>query len=380
MQKYCIQPFNNIRIELLKSPNNIPRYNPCCHYVFKNEYTTVDSYLNSDELTQLQHHLLTQPELPSGCRFCANAELHNNQTSTRLLHSKHVEPMYNTKIEHVELSPGNICNLKCLMCNAEDSSALGAEQVKLGWIPSHVITEQDDQVLETLSQFDTLKSVSIIGGEFFLAKKNLSILDLVAQKQIQLKVTTNATVLTKAHLEKLQMNPKVQITLSIDGTDSVYEYIRYPATWTTVAENVGILKKLLPNSLSINSVIQPLNIQHVDDIINFANQNMIPIKFTMLKNPTWLGWNILTRTESESIINCLRSKLDTCPMTQKQKETINVFVSCLNESSFDSDLREIFVTRMAQVIKLRNLSNDHTKRVFGVLDFLYNEVIEQQEK
>ena len=380
MQKYCIQPFNNIRVELLESPDNIPRYKPCCHYVFKNEYITVESYLNSEELAQLQQHLLTQDKLPSDCGFCANAELHNNQTSTRLLHSKHVKPMHSTKIEHLELSPGNICNLKCLMCNANDSSALGAEQVRLGWIPSNVITEQDDRVLEILSQFDTLKSVSIIGGEFFLAKKNLTILDLVAQKQIQLKVTTNATVLTKAHLEKLQMIPNVEITLSIDGTGAVYEYIRYPADWSTVAENVGILKKLLPKSLSINSVIQPLNIQHIDGIINFANQNIIPIKFTMLKTPTWLGWDILTKAESDAIISCLRTKLETCPMTQKQKETIDVFVNCLDNSKFNLYLREIFVKRMAQVIKLRNLSNDHTKQVFGVLDCLYNEVIQQQEK
>jgi MoaA/NifB/PqqE/SkfB family radical SAM enzyme len=371
MQKYCIQPFNNIRIDVTEG--DIIQYKPCCHYTFDTNFSNVDSYLESDELKNLQHHFLTQNELPSGCKLCNDVELYGNKTSTRLLHL-YTDPILETKIEKLEISPGNICNLKCIMCNPHSSSALSSEYVKLGWIKKHVVTEQDDQVISVLNQLNSLKSVSIIGGEFFLSKKNLEILDLLIEKKLEVKLTTNATELTKTHLEKLKKIHKLDLILSIDGVGPIYEFIRYPALWGPVSDNVKNLKEILPQaSLTINVVIQPLNLQFINELIQYANQNRIKVMFTLLTSPEWLGWNILTQDESLSLMNHLRQELLSSKMAQSQRQSIEGFIRHLTQSKFNPESREMFVKKMSAILTLRKIPDEQLRIVFGILDKLYNE-------
>lgn len=376
MNKYCSQPFNNIRIEV--TGDNVTHYKPCCHYKSARNFSNVKSYLESEELKNLQHHLLTQPELPSGCQYCKEAEAHGNKYSTRLLHS-YAEPISETKIENLEINPGNICNLKCVMCNPLSSSALSSEQVKLGWIKKHVVTEQDEEMLSILNQFDSLKCVSIIGGEFFLSKMNLEILDQLIDKKLEVKLTTNATELTSAHLEKLKKIHKLELTVSIDGTGSIYEFIRYPALWDTVNANINNLKKILPQaSLAINTVVQPLNIQFVDELIHYANQLRVGLRFNLLIVPQWLGWNILTQDESLLLVNHLEQKLLSARMSRLQRESVEKFMQHLAQSKFDPELRALFVKKMSAVLALRKIPDEQIKTVFGILNKLCNEIISEK--
>ena len=376
MNKYCIQPFNNIRIEVTE--DNVTQYKPCCHYKSATNFSDVKSYLESAELKNLQHHLLTQPELPSGCQYCKDTEAHGNENSTRLLHS-YVEPTSETKIENLEINPGNICNLKCIMCNSLASSAVSSEHVKLGWIKKHVVTEQDEEMLSTLNQFDSLKSVSILGGEFFLSKLNLEILDQLIDKKLEVKLTTNATELTSAHLDKLKKIHKLELTVSVDGIGPIYEFIRYPASWDTVNANINNLKKILPQaSLAINTVVQPLNIQFVDELIHYANQHRIGIRFHLLTRPRWLAWNILTQDESLLLVNHLKQKLLSARMSRFQRESVEKFMQHLSQSKFDPELRALFVKKMSAVLTLRKVPNKQIKTVFGILNKLYDEIISEK--
>lgn len=376
MNKYCIQPFNNVRIDVTE--NNVTQYRPCCHYKSATNFSDVKSYLESEELKNLQHHLLTQPELPSGCQYCKDTEVHGNENSTRLLHS-YAEPISETKIENLEVHPGNICNLKCIMCNPQSSSALSSEYVKLGWIKKHVVTEQDEDMLSTLNQFDSLKSVSILGGEFFLSKLNLEILDLLIDKKLEVKLTTNATELTSKHLEKLKKIHKLELTVSIDGIGSIYEFIRYPASWDTVNASVSNLRKILPQaSLAINTVVQPLNIQFINELIHYANQHRVGLRFHLLTRPRWLGWNILMQDESLCLTNHLEQQLSSAKMSRSQRESVEKFMQHLAQSKFDPELRALFVKKMSAILALRKIPNEQIKIVFGILNKLYDEIISEK--
>lgn len=372
MKKYCIQPFNNIRIDVTEG--NIAQYKPCCHHTFDTNFSDVDSYLKSEELKNLQHHLLTQDELPVGCRICNNVELYGNKNSTRLLHT-YTDPISETKIEKLEVNPGNICNLKCIMCNTQSSSALSSEYVKLGWAKKHVVTEQDNQVILALNQLDSLKCVSIIGGEFFLSKKNLEILDLLIEKKLEVELTTNATELTKTHLEKLKKIHKLGLTVSVDGIGSIYEFIRYPASWNTVSANIKTLKKILPQaSLKINAVIQPLNIQFINELIQYANQNRIEIRLNLMSGPGWLGWKILTQDESLLIVDHLKRELSLSKMSRFQRESIEGFIRYLTQSKCDLNLRKEFIKKMSAILTLRKIPDEQIIKVFGILRELCNEI------
>ena len=204
MKKYCIRPFNNIWIVPSITKQGKQRYSPCCHYLPRDEKNSIDEYLESPELLQLQKHFLTEDTYPQGCEVCQSADNDGHESSTRILHSKNRPVLTETSIDIIEVVPSKICNLRCFMCNPATSSAFEAEYKALGWIENIVNADQDDQVIKDIQKFDSLKTVSILGGEFFLIKKNLEILDLIVEKKLAVKLTTNATVILDSHLDKLK--------------------------------------------------------------------------------------------------------------------------------------------------------------------------------
>ena len=75
MGKYCILPFVSLRIEDTENTNSMG-IRPCCNYRSDSSlvFDSIDQYLGSDFLKELQQHLLTQDNLPHGCRQCQETE------------------------------------------------------------------------------------------------------------------------------------------------------------------------------------------------------------------------------------------------------------------------------------------------------------------
>ena len=61
--------------------------------------------------------------------------------------------------------------------------------------------------------------------------------DFVRQ-EIALALNTNTTYLPGAILEKLRKFKKIHMNLSIDSVGDVYEYIRFPAKWEKINNNI----------------------------------------------------------------------------------------------------------------------------------------------
>ena len=103
-----------------------------------------------------------------------------------------------------------------------------------------------DQVLfdEILQRADTLQELYFTGGEPLINKKFHAILAYLVDRglagRITLQLNSNITKVTDDLVEQLQHFQHVSFTLSIDGFGEVYEYIRYPAKWSIVAENAQV--------------------------------------------------------------------------------------------------------------------------------------------
>ena len=374
MKKYCILPFSNIRID---ASNGKQRYRPCCHYYPTPPLDSIDGYLASDEIANLQNQLLTQDELPGGCAICKQTELHGNETSIRLLHK--TEKVYTGfDIETLEIFPGNVCNLRCIMCNPKDSSALGQEYKKLGWMENQSGTYEDDRILEDLHRFPNLKSVNLIGGEFFLAKKNLEILDFLIEKNVGARIVTNATIITDEHLAKLKQISNLNIQISIDGIGEIYEFIRYPANWAQVNLNITRLKKELPNaSIHFNAVIQPLNIQYIDQLIDYTNRKMCVLTLTPIMYPTWLTWEILLPDEIQLIIDVVKDKVSKMHVTDAQQKEVNGLIDIMLHTTSNPNERIMFINRVSQLMESRKIPKESIEAAFGNLTTLAEEIIKK---
>lgn len=352
---YCSAPFNSIRIEAVNETTAL--YKPCCLYNQSDiNYLSVVDYLHSSELAELKQHFDANAEIPKSCNACYRQE-QQGQVSLR----QHFNSKFNQaqKITQLEIFPSNVCNLKCFMCDSNFSTALAAEQKKLNFINDYREIDNVDLCFDAINDLQELTDVSFIGGEFFLTKKNLEILDLLIQRQLNARVVTNGTVILPAHIERLKKIPKLELQVSLDGIGQSYEFMRYPAKWETVDYNIQYLKRELSHAkLNFNFVVQPLNVQYVIPTLDYANKLLIPTRLTNLIGPSWLTWAILTDTEKQKIIELLEQQKLKYKITGHQKQQIANYQKTLENTEFDSDLRGTFSSRLNKILAHRQVSQE----------------------
>jgi sulfatase maturation enzyme AslB (radical SAM superfamily) len=337
----------------------------------------VSEYLNSAELSKLQQHLLTDNPLPSGCRLCANQE-NKGQPSFRQKYNHFFQSSNRLKITHLEMLVNNTCNLKCFMCDSVYSTSLGSEHRALGWIKSYPVTNNNAQVQAALDELPELESVSFIGGEFFFSKENILLLEKAIERKLKINIVTNATTLLPRHMDLLKQADDADIQISLDGIENSYDFMRYPATWDTVKDNVLLLKEVLPKQcVHVNTVAQPLNIQYIAPLMEWCNKNLLKLSVVNLQAPSWLEWRILTTVEKQQISDVIDQHCNHYQLTTVQKDILSQFKSTLVAITYDQDLRNEFIKKMHSILILRNVSNKTIIKHFGVLSDLANSVIEK---
>lgn len=368
---YCVQPFANIRIDAG------PEYKPCCHYKESIPAQSVLEYLKSPELFELQQHLLSDRPLPDGCRLCRSQE-NKGQPSFRQRYNHFFNSRDRSKIIHLEILVNNTCNLKCFMCDPIYSTALGSERRTLGWIDSYPVTNHKDQAQSAMDQLPDLKSVSFIGGEFFFSKENIPLLETAINRKLKINMATNATTLLPKHLDLLKQATHADIQISLDGIGDSYDFMRYPATWNTVKDNILLLKKTMSaHSIHASAVAQPLNIQYIAPLMEWCNQNLLKISVVNLQAPSWLEWRILTDSEKTLIGNMLDEHCRKHQLTTSQKDILSQLKATLIAINYDQDFRDQFIGKMHSILTLRNVPKDIIVEHFGVLEDLARAVIKE---
>ena len=370
MNKYCPKPVVSIHM------NTDLTVRPCCYYKNSGQYTTIDNYLQSPELAALQRHMLTHESLPDGCESCRIDE-DNHLPSLRNKYLDVLSHETQTKITDLEIFPGNACNLSCLSCDPEFSTAVGQEYAKLGWIKQPKTINHEIRALDEIKRLPDLESVGFIGGEFFVTKQNIELLDAVIERKLRARIVTNGTQITKKHLERLQKISDLDVMVSVDGTGAVFEFLRYPAQWSVVQSNIIALQQSLPGAkIHLSAVLQFLNLQNIIELFEYANVNRLPIAVIPLYQPAWLHLEVLTTAEHQQLIEVIQKQLTVAKLTKTQKQLMSNTCRILETTQHSPDQRLQFVSRMSQLIRLRNITAPTINSVFGVLENLAQEVIQ----
>ncbi len=363
---YCSAPFNSVRVD--STDGNQTRYRPCCMYHGRQDHNNVLEYINSSELSELKQHFLTQSVLPSGCRACAHQEQQKQISWRKHFNSKFQDQK---QITQLELFPGNVCNLKCFMCSENYSTALGAERTKLNFIDSYQEIDNVDACIDSIRNLPDITVISFIGGEFFLTKKNLEILDLVIEKQLGVRVVTNGTILLPEHMSRLKQISKLELQISIDGIGDSYEFMRYPAKWNVVEKNIQLIKNDLKHAqINFNFVVQLLNIQHMIPTIDYANRLMIPIRLTNLVDPLWLSWKSLAQSEKTMLIELLEKQLTEYKLTTRQQKTVRDYQQTIQTTSTVPELRQTLQHKINAILLHRGISHEKILQHLGQMHSL----------
>jgi MoaA/NifB/PqqE/SkfB family radical SAM enzyme len=213
-----------------------------------------------------------------------------------------------SKIYSFDLRLGNICNLKCRMC-----SPFSSDRLSIDWKDSanYSMREQakyyenlnwknwsEDKVIwnELFELSGAVRNIHFAGGEPFLNREHVVFLKkLISSGRapgISLSYNTNLSLIP-SWLEKIVSEFRsVTLNISIDGYNSLNEFIRYPSKWTNLVSNLNQLDRhngfILGNlRVDFTTTIQIYNILYLDDLLNFLSQQ------TWSHIPKWTTANFL---------------------------------------------------------------------------------------
>ena len=231
----------------------------------------------------------TNDEIAEGCKKCIIQES-NGARSKRLwlnsfIHSGEYDLYYDFQLS-------NLCNLACKMCSPNFSSRLvkpwkfyrenGYIEKDIGVspvLPSKWNSTIVDKIFDDINERTKDKKVvvEVKGGEptmqtefndFFNRFENIH--------NVRLDLITNLQKLPDYFLENVSKFHKVNIGVSIEGTEETYEYIRTLGKWNTFEKNIKTLckeKKSFNNDtkLIFHPKIVSYGIGRLQDLLDFMD-------------------------------------------------------------------------------------------------------------
>lgn len=339
-KNFCVHPF----VKMFVSTEAQMR--PCCisKPVTKQNtnvrFQSIESVWNGEDFQQLRQSF-NQRQIPEHtCRACIENEK-NGFFSHRQYENKKWKSLtdfYFTNPHTIvpppvsfDLRLSNECNLQCVMCNPELSNQIAKNMSKYNKsnkanpytleydVEKYVVSDSglnQKFIDHIITNADNTQEIWTLGGEPFVMKPVLSLLEtLVENKQsnhISLKMISNGTVIKESWIEKyLTKFEKVWIGISLDATEDILEYVRYPSSWSVLQQKIISLKKICdryPNfSVTLEPTIQLLNLKSLPKLFTFANENNFIINPSFLDEPIPLFFGNSTQQYRMDIISQLES-------------------------------------------------------------------------
>ena len=319
---FCILPWMHL------ATNASGNYRVCCNSTpgknfilkpngepYKIYEDTIDEVWNSETYQQIRKQFLNN-ERPAMCERCFREE-DSNVKSARLAwneswmfeYEKSITPPLN--IQYVDIRLGNLCNLRCRMCNPYASNQWIKEWElieewnspndkirlsKLDW-PNNPATWSN---LEPI--LDTINTIYLTGGEPTLAIEQYKLFDICIEKgiskNIRLKYNTNLTNIPPKMIEYWKHFKWVKIQASIDGIGKVNEYIRYPSNWKNIEKQLKTFINM-DVKLQIHTTVQMHNIMHLPELFDYFDQYKLEPYLNILNHPDYLNVRVLPSDQKE---------------------------------------------------------------------------------
>ena len=343
-------------------------------------YTCKDDFIkeawNSQDMKDIRIAMIEGKRI-EGCTVCYDQEA-NGRTSNRQhsiqewnwrLGREHLNRLVAEAVDnngHLDSDPvyldlrlGNLCNLKCRMCNPWNSSQIVKEHADLvanspeygevwrktfGKFPVTVMDDQqwfDHDILwdQVISLIPKLKKVYMTGGEPTLIKNNFKFMQACidqGRKDIVLFFNTNCTNINKKFLELIAQFDQVNINASMDGIGIVNEYIRAPSDWKLISENIEKLAQMPNVNLGVTPTIQVYNVfdivnmlEWVEDLNKKYNKQIF-IDFLVNHHPHHLAVRILDDDMRKTALDMIRA-YDVSKHSSQTVNSLNGIIGLLQQ-------------------------------------------------
>jgi sulfatase maturation enzyme AslB (radical SAM superfamily) len=176
----------------------------------------------------------------------------------------------------------NVCNSACQSCNAGLSTKIGSLQSK-----NYTRVNNLDNFYK-LPQ-NRILEVDVNGGEPTASKNYKKILANLPTNTRIVRMNTNGSRMIKELEPILRDRVMVIVTLSLDGTGEVHDYLRWPIKWknyTKIVKSYQDLQKQYP-LLKLNcwTTVSSLNVENLPSILDFAAEQGLDHDWAFLNTP-----------------------------------------------------------------------------------------------
>lgn len=186
----------------------------------------------------------------------------------------------------IRLAITNTCNLSCFYCHNEGQEiGCKAQFISLQYVKDMCKWFKENEVY--------VEAVNLTGGEPLLHPELIAIIDEVATITDEIRINTNATLLTRQLIDTF-VKHKVS-TLKI-GIDSLYAEQSKPSIYhneTNLNHIIDVIKYANEHMrVVLNTVVTKFNCDKIDEMIEFAKKAGIPrIKIIRLHDVDSRGLN-----------------------------------------------------------------------------------------
>lgn len=252
----CLEPFKNILLHQEQQLGVAP-----CSLVHHQPVGNTVDFFNNPNLVKIRNEF-RQGLKPVECSACWDKEAHGIQSRRMMNQEWYQQNCHDDSLELISIDYwiGNICNLKCVTCGPDASSAWQQELD-----PTRKSSPHYDNKFWKHIDLTKIRKIHFTGGEPLLSKSHVELLQAIPDKsKVNINYNTNGTIFPSDELFSLWAEFKqVDLYVSIDDIEDRFEYLRYPANWNnTVATILAIQQRALYINfkLSINTSISVLNI------------------------------------------------------------------------------------------------------------------------
>jgi MoaA/NifB/PqqE/SkfB family radical SAM enzyme len=276
---------------------------------------TLHEVFNNDKSTSIRQRMING-EMIEECNVCWDVEK-NNLTSYR----QHGLEKFGDQFDQgwaddasprtISVSPVNLCNFSCRICDPKASTTIAVEQLKYETDNTNkkrlkqLININKDEFNKAIPSqlIDSMAGVEflhIMGGEPFMWPQLNELLDLLIEKDfaknICLEFNSNCSIYPTKIIDKLKKFKYVEILLSIDDMEKRFE-IQRGGKWDDIYKNIQLFKNLKSSTIDVKAAVT-VNIQNVlylDQLVEFFQNLNFGIVWWYLEDPAYLSIHNTTK-------------------------------------------------------------------------------------
>lgn len=280
---WCPEVYRSVYVD--RHNDTHVRVAPCCQATTQIESVSSFDFETSPYLNQLRAQF-DRGEQPKACDSCWSVEKHGHksrrQSAIEFFQEQGTAPDCVVQLNSIDYTVNWSCNLACIMCGPYFSS-LWAKQENLTRVQLAELGRQFQRNNTVLDQLNLqhVKKLHFNGGEPLLNNDQQDLLIRLKEQALLDKVfvsyNTNGTVMPSAAVCDLWAQTRlVKLFFSIDATGAAFEYVRWPAVWNQVADNILTMKQQLPDNVmfGFNVTVGNYNVLEIAKVYQWFCDNL----------------------------------------------------------------------------------------------------------